>query len=281
MPHVEGSGGVRLHVQELGPSDAPPVVMFHGLFTGNLAAWYFSAGPAVAKAGHRVRLVDLRGHGLSDRPPSGYDGPTMVADAVAATADLAPFAVVGHSYGALLGLRLALAHPERVTSAVLVEPPLGPAGRDGRGTAASATSARWRTWDDGPSEQVRALVEQTSILADLDAEQPVTDAELRAVAVPTLFLFGSESPWADGADRVAAVRPDVDCRVLSGGHDLQLDAKAEVAEATVGHLRAFAFGGRAHDDLAFGGRARSGLASGGGARDGLERSGDDDEVAYG
>jgi pimeloyl-ACP methyl ester carboxylesterase len=256
MPHHDGSDGVRLHVQELGPVGAPPVVMFHGLFTGNLAAWYFSAGPAVAKAGHRVRMVDLRGHGLSDRPATGYDERSMVADAAAVSSDLEPFAVVGHSYGALLALRLALAHPERVTSLVLVEPPLGPAGRDGKGSTAGATSARWRTWDDGPSEQVRALLDETSILADLDAERPVADDELRAVAVPALFLFGSESPWRDGADRVRSVRPDLPCQVLFGGHDLQLDAKAEVTEAVVAHLTS---GGRAGD----------------------EPDGDDDEVAYG
>jgi pimeloyl-ACP methyl ester carboxylesterase len=259
VPHLDGSDGVRLHVQELGPVGAPPVVMLHGLFTGNLAAWYFSAGPAVAKAGHRVRLVDLRGHGLSDRPATGYDEHSMVADAAAVTADLAPFAVVGHSYGALLALRLALAHPERVTSLVLVEPPLGPAGRDGKGSTAGATSARWRTWDDGPSDQVKALLDETSLLADLDAERPVADDELRAIAVPTLFLFGSESPWRDGAERVKAVRPDLPCTVLFGGHDLQLDAKAEVTEATVAHV----------------------LAAGGRAPSGPEEPDDDDEVAYG
>jgi pimeloyl-ACP methyl ester carboxylesterase len=257
MPHLQATDGVRLHVQELGPSGAAPVVMFHGLFTGNLAAWWFSAGPAVAKAGHRVRMVDLRGHGLSDRPPTGYDGPTMVADALAVTDDLTPFAAVGHSYGALLALRLALAHPDRVTSLVLVEPPLGPAGRDGRGSAAAATSARWRTWDDGPSDQVRALLDETSILADLDGERPVADDELRAIAVPALFLFGSESPWRDGADRVEAVRPDLGCQTLFGGHDLQLDAKAEVTEATVAHL------------------------AGRPPHDGEDHDDTDDEVAYG
>lgn len=237
MPHLD-AGDVRLHVQELGPAAADPVVMFHGLFTGNLAAWYFTAAPAVA-ATRRVRLVDLRGHGLSDRPATGYDGPTMVADAAAVTADLAPFAAVGHSYGALLAMRLAAAHPGRVTSLVLVEPPLGPAGRDGRGSTAAATSERWSSsWKEGPSEQVEALVRETSILADLDAERPVADDELRAIGVPTRFLFGSSSPWCDGAERVRAVRPDLACEVLPGGHDLQLDAKAEVAAAIVAHLAA-------------------------------------------
>jgi pimeloyl-ACP methyl ester carboxylesterase len=235
VPHLDADG-LRMHVQELGPPGAPPVVMFHGLFTGNLAAWYFSAAPSVA-ATHRVRLVDLRGHGLSDRPPTGYDGPSMVADAAAVTADLAPFAAVGHSYGALLAMRLAAAHPGRVTSLVLVEPPLGPAGREGRGSTAAATSARWSSsWKEGPSEQVEALVAETSILADLDAEVPVSDDELRGIDVPARFLFGRESPWRDGAERVRRVRPDLGCDVLAGGHDLQLDAKAEVTAAIVQHL---------------------------------------------
>jgi pimeloyl-ACP methyl ester carboxylesterase len=234
VPHIDADG-LRMHVQELGLPGAPPVVMFHGLFTGNLAAWYFSAAPAVSRD-HRVRLVDLRGHGLSERPATGYDEHSMVADAAAVTADLPPFAVVGHSYGALLALRLHLAHPGRVTALVLVDPPLGRADEDGRGTTARATSARWRTWDEGPTAQVQALLEETSILEDLDAERPIEDDELRAITAPTRFLFGRTSPWRDGADRVRHVRPDLRCDVLDGGHDLQLDAKAEVTATIIEHL---------------------------------------------
>lgn len=249
MPYLD-TPALRFHVQELGPPDGAPVVMFHGLFSGNLAAWYFSSAPAVA-ATHRVRLVDLRGHGLTERPATGYDRQTMIGDALAVTADLDPFVAVGHSYGALLALRLANAHPDRVAGLVLVDPPLGTGSRE-RGRTADrwvASLARAAESGDssegidpdgrqadqgeakGPAGQVDALLAETSILADLDAEEPIGDAELRAPQVPMLFLFGRDSAWAPGADRVRRVRPDVDCRVLAGGHDLQLDNKAEVTAA--------------------------------------------------
>lgn len=247
MPYLDADG-LRVHVQELGPAGGPPVVMLHGLFTGNLAAWYFSAAPAVAAAGHRVRLIDQRGHGLTDRPPTGYHREQVIADLHAATADLAPFAAVGHSYGALLALRYAIAHPGRVRSLALVEPPLG-AGGGRRGETADRWIRAWARAEDpdagaavadarGPEAQVQALLDETSILADLDREEPVSDEELRAVEVPLLFLFGDRSPWAAGAERVARVRPDAPCQVLPGGHGLPLDAKAEVAEALVGFLGA-------------------------------------------
>ena len=74
MP-VSTRNGVRLHWQELG--SGPPLVMLHGLLVGSLATWYFTAAPALAARGHVV-LYDLRGHGLSERAPSGYDVATQI-----------------------------------------------------------------------------------------------------------------------------------------------------------------------------------------------------------
>ena len=79
-------GGIRLHVQRLGPTDGPdagrPAVLFvHGLVMDNLASWYFTVANPVAT--HRpVILYDLRGHGLSERPPTGYGLQTLVAENV-------------------------------------------------------------------------------------------------------------------------------------------------------------------------------------------------------
>lgn len=237
MPFVEARG-LRFHTQELGQGQGPsgpaergvgaPVVMLHGLFTGSLASWWFTAAPAVART-HRVRLLDLRGHGLSDCPPEGYDSATMVDDVLALTEDLDPFAVVGHSYGGLLGLRLALDHPDRVTRLACIEAPL--VGIRDRGADAER---------DAPSSEAtdteRRLLTETSILADLRAEPPVTDEDLRAVAVPALYAFGSRSWCAPGADRVRRVVPDARCEVLEGGHAIHLDARREVADLLVDFL---------------------------------------------
>lgn len=228
MPFVEARG-LRFHVQELGAKGAgSPVVMLHGLFTGSLASWWFTAAPAVART-RRVRLIDLRGHGLTDCPPTGYDTATMVDDVLALTDDLEPFAVVGHSYGGLLGLRLALDHADRVTRMAGIEAPL--TGINDRGPDAER---------DAPSSEAtdteRRLLTETSIVADLRAERAVSDDDLRAVTVPSLYVFGSRSWCAPGADRVRRVVPGADCHVLEGGHAIHLDARRQVADLLVDFL---------------------------------------------
>src|SRR5262249_4217583 len=120
MPVVE-KRGLSFHVQVVG--SGPPLVMLHGLIIGSMTTWYFSAAPRLART-HRVTLYDLRGHGRSARPPSGYDLATM-ADDLDALLD-GPATLVGHSWGALVALRLALRRPERVNRLVLVEAPLPP-----------------------------------------------------------------------------------------------------------------------------------------------------------
>ena len=124
MP-VERVNGVDLHVQTLG-SAGPHVVMLHGMFLGSMTTWYFSTGPALA-ANRRVHMYDLRGHGRSGRPPTGYRIGDQAADLAALVTRLAPgekVSLVGHSYGAVIALRYALDHPETVERLVLVEAPL-------------------------------------------------------------------------------------------------------------------------------------------------------------
>jgi len=70
----------------------------------------------------RTVALDQRGHGDSDRPPSGYAIADLAADAVAVLDALAisRATVVGHSMGSFVALRLALDHADRVSRLVLV-----------------------------------------------------------------------------------------------------------------------------------------------------------------
>jgi pimeloyl-ACP methyl ester carboxylesterase len=114
--------GIRLHYYRRGRG--PDVVMVHGL-AASLAFWYLAIVPRLAGE-FCVTAYDLRGHGQSDMPPCGYDQATMCADLAALVnqLDLGQFDLVGHSFGGLVALQYAVAHPERVRSLTLADVPL-------------------------------------------------------------------------------------------------------------------------------------------------------------
>jgi pimeloyl-ACP methyl ester carboxylesterase len=249
MPLVAANGHT-FHVQELG--EGPPVVMLHGLLIGSLASWYFTAAPALSAA-RRCRLYDLRGHGRSEGVTSGYDVATMTRDLAALTADLAePFDLVGHSFGAVVALRFALAHPERVRRLVVVEAPLPPASvgeltqflalppermTEALPESLRAAVAGGRRQAERLVKSLSFLVLETSLLADLRAEPDIPDAELARLAVPTLLLYGDRSACLPTGRRLAAAAPRrTHLVVLPGGHYLHLDAPVELTRAIEAHL---------------------------------------------
>jgi acyl-CoA synthetase (AMP-forming)/AMP-acid ligase II/esterase/lipase len=112
--------GVRVHYLR-GGARATPLVLLHGLSAN---AQFFNA---LVRAGLHDRWdavrIDLRGRGLSDKPPTGYTIADHAAD-VLAVMDAAGFddaVIAGHSFGALVTLWLAAHHPERVRRQVLMD----------------------------------------------------------------------------------------------------------------------------------------------------------------
>ena len=116
--------GERVRVIESGPAGGEPVVFFPGW---GCPVWDFhETMPAVAAAGFRAIAVDLRGHGLSDKPtePARYTTAAMIAHAVAILDALRVPRVVliGHSMGGALATHLALHAPDRVRALALFSP---------------------------------------------------------------------------------------------------------------------------------------------------------------
>lgn len=111
------------HVDVPGPAagsgaESPVFLLVHGL-GGRWQHW--SENLAGLAAHGRVVAVDLPGFGLSDPPRAGYsvDGFADVVAELVRRLALPPVVVVGHSLGALVALRLAHRHGERVSSVVL------------------------------------------------------------------------------------------------------------------------------------------------------------------
>src|SRR4051812_13777143 len=142
MPKALLESGLMLHYQRVGTG--PDVVMIHGL-TGNLAVWHLEIIPLLMDR-FRLLTYDLRGHGYSDMPPSGYSATDMAGDleGLLDRLGIEEVDLVGHSYGADIALTFALLHPGRVRKVVAIEAAL-PAMIHER---AREDWVGWRYWAD-------------------------------------------------------------------------------------------------------------------------------------
>jgi pimeloyl-ACP methyl ester carboxylesterase len=120
------TNGIELHV--VGYGDGPPVVLCHG-FPELGFSWRHQVF-ALAAAGHRVLVPDMRGYGASSRPGeiSAYDILTIAGDLVGLLDDIGAeqAAFVGHDWGAAVVWQLALAHPARVRAVAGLSVPISP-----------------------------------------------------------------------------------------------------------------------------------------------------------
>lgn len=111
--------GVRLRVVSEGQGD--PVLILHG-FTGSVES--MACVSDLLRQDFRVHRVDLVGHGGSESPrrPDDYSMPHCVAQlyALLDALELSRVCVLGYSMGGRAALSLAVAHPERIQSLVLV-----------------------------------------------------------------------------------------------------------------------------------------------------------------
>lgn len=108
----------KLAHQQLGAGR--DVVLVHGL-GANRAFWY-PVGTTLAHQ-YRVTLYDLRGHGYSERPASGYTAEQQGRDLLDLMDSLSieRAAIVGHSFGGAIALEAAIAAPQRVSQLALLD----------------------------------------------------------------------------------------------------------------------------------------------------------------
>lgn len=118
---VSASPFVRLQAIDISP-DRPrrTLVFLHG-FGGQASQWRYQL--QTFSRDNRVIALDLRGHGLSDKPPGMYDMTELQADLRAALQVLKveePFTLVGHSFGGAIAAEFALHHPHRLEHLILI-----------------------------------------------------------------------------------------------------------------------------------------------------------------
>ena len=119
--------GVRLRAVRWGEPathSGKPIVLVHGL-ASNAMLWE-GAALALVKLGHPVIAVDLRGHGLSDKPEDGYDMSSVTDDlaglltAIASRGFAMPV-VCGQSWGGNVVIELAHKYSSLISGVVPVD----------------------------------------------------------------------------------------------------------------------------------------------------------------
>ncbi|MEP9352377.1 alpha/beta hydrolase [Xanthobacter sp. KR7-65] len=115
------TNGTTIHVRSGG--QGPAVVLLHGYGeTGDM----WGAMAAALAPRYTVVVPDLRGMGLSAKPPGGYDKKTQAGD-VAGVLDalkIEKAALVTHDIGNMVGFAFAAVYRDRVTKCVLIDAPL-------------------------------------------------------------------------------------------------------------------------------------------------------------
>lgn len=260
--HVVEVDGLRIHYQDTGPPDAPPLLLLHG-FGSSLQTWDAWAPELALK--FRVIRLDLPGFGLTGESPTrnyseGQDLATLVE--FVNTLNLSSYAIVGHSMGGKMAWSLAAAHAERVKALVLMAPDgFSPEAQWGTkpyevpATMGLMTYALPKSfvrgfldvayadpqWLTDPvvtryHDMLRAPGVRRAILDRADqtvATNPI--ARLKQITAPTLLLWGERDQMipSSNAQRYASVLQHADTVVLPQlGHVLQ-EERPEVGLAQV------------------------------------------------
>jgi pimeloyl-ACP methyl ester carboxylesterase len=261
VPYVDANG-LRFHVQALRdpqrlhdgqaprPRPRPPVVMVHGLVVDNLSSYYYTIANPVALVADTY-LYDLRGHGRSQVPASGYRVADHVADLRAlldAWQVTEPVHLVGTSFGGVVALAFAHLMPDRVASLVLVEAHVATDGWGDHmaGSLALAAfglhEAGLRDWlDRNGTRKLDRLVRhaerlllETSLVDDLQGERPLPPEALAGIECPTLAIYGEGSDILAHAHALERHMPRCELHVVErGSHAVLYEATPFVREHTL------------------------------------------------
>ena len=226
---------VRLSAIDISP-DRPQrtFVFIHG-FGGQASQWRYQLQAFSQK--NRAVALDLRGHGLSDKPSGGYDMPRIRTDLESALEILrieGKFVLAGHSFGGAIVTDFAFNHPERIEGLILMatagEFKLNPLFRLGLNLPdwlLRVVTPLTRQWLSAPPRALKPFY-HTNL-------SKWTGWEMFAgLKVPTLVIRGHrdivfERPMFEKVALSIPGAEDVDIRV--SGHMVMLERKEAVSRA--------------------------------------------------
>jgi len=234
---------VRIYYEERG-SGGLEFVLVHGSRCDHT-----SMEPLARHLSARGRVVslDLRGHGLSDKPPGPYSGEDFLEEVttVVAAVNMSNPVLIGHSMGARVVAGVASVYPDCARALVLLDNSVNQSPsfvaarmaelRD-EPTANSLRRARvermFLPTDHSPEREAildgilgTPLATQVAIQTAADEIDPA--AALRGCRVPVLYISGSAAK-EDPATLLSLKSDLVYGRVVGSGHFVQIDAPAQV-----------------------------------------------------
>lgn len=171
-----------------------PLLLLHG-YTNAGVAWDRFV-PELAKQ-FRVLVIDLPGHGRSDRVRPNFSHREAASDILAALEKLGikEFSAVGHSSGGMILIHMALQQPDRLKRMVLVATSARiPESARRIGTQASFEALpkelldALRQWHPGGEQQIRWIVEQQRRIAGDADEMNFSLTELKKISTLTLIV---------------------------------------------------------------------------------------------
>lgn len=263
VPDTSYSRSDRGRTYVLDRGEGPAVLLIHGY--GSAHDVYLALVDELVDAGYRVLAVDLPGFGRSDRLPGDYS-PEGFARHLFALLDerqVESAHIIGHSWGCSIALRMALEHPERVSSLVLtsawvyeeqIPPFLRWARVRGVGEALYTLFYRERVSDryasswydaerfvtqEGIDEVERALARPGTARAALEAARGQRFAEVqeryRGIETPALLVWGRQDAVStlDAGQRLEQDLPNARLVVLERCGHIPMIERADHFESEV------------------------------------------------
>jgi pimeloyl-ACP methyl ester carboxylesterase len=231
--------GTRLFVRRWGAPSAPAVLYWHG-GGGGSTEWPRIA-PALEAAGYSVYAPEAPGYGESPAvEPERYLA-SSIAEMGAALIDalgIGPVILIGFSWGASIGLRVAALNPGRVRALVLLDGGYLAPEDDPSYDPSLDFAGRIETWrvelerqdeeDDAPIEVVAAAMAGSN----MEPALPLLP-RLAASSIPVLLVAATEpAEWNEvRARRIEELRealPDVQVDRVQAGHGVLDDAGNDV-----------------------------------------------------
>jgi pimeloyl-ACP methyl ester carboxylesterase len=158
------AGGLKISYREAGRTDAPSLLLLHGFPTAG--HMFRDLIPRLVDRYHLV-APDLPGFGRSDLPARDaftytFDNLAKVIDEFTEKIGLRRFAIYIFDYGAPVGLRLALKHPERITAIVSQN---GNAYAEGLSDGWKPIRAYWENRTQANRDALRAFLKPEATVA--------------------------------------------------------------------------------------------------------------------